>query len=134
MVRLLAHVRYEIGGGRCACCVPSLVARTGRLVSSTPGATMSTTRYSVILRDTGGALRKLARYVIGSDGSYYVTCPYHESGKVYLSKRTMSFADGAKHADTEPVELALLDDDERRLKLTHHPDGWVQFSGKGIVS
>jgi hypothetical protein len=27
-----------------------------------------------------------------------------------------------------------LDDDRSRLKLSHHPDGFVQFSGEGIVS
>ena len=34
----------------------------------------------------------------------------------------------------EAVELASLDDDDRRLKLSHHPDGFVQFSGEGVLS
>jgi hypothetical protein len=40
----------------------------------------------------------------------------------------------AKRSGEEPLEVALLDDDEHRLKLIHHPDGFVQFSGQGIVS
>jgi hypothetical protein len=32
------------------------------------------------------------------------------------------------------VEIGLLEDDERRLKLSHHPDGFTQFSGEGIIS
>src|SRR2546423_12523824 len=34
----------------------------------------------------------------------------------------------------EAEELATLDDDERRLKISHHPDGFLQFSGQGIRS
>jgi hypothetical protein len=31
-------------------------------------------------------------------------------------------------------ELAVVDDDKQRLKLAHHPDGFLQFSGEGITS
>jgi hypothetical protein len=95
---------------------------------------VASTRYTVVIRDIGGQLRKVLRFVIGPDGSYYMTCPYHESGRVALAKRTVNFASPEKYAASPPVEVGLVEDDEHRVKLTHHPDGWVQFSGKGIVS
>lgn len=30
--------------------------------------------------------------------------------------------------------MAVVDDDDRRLKVSHHPDGFLQFSGQGIRS
>lgn len=32
------------------------------------------------------------------------------------------------------IEVAVLDDDEQRLKVSHHPDGFLQFSGNEIRS
>lgn len=32
------------------------------------------------------------------------------------------------------IDFALAEDDNRRIKLSHHPDGLVQFSGEGILS
>jgi hypothetical protein len=34
----------------------------------------------------------------------------------------------------ETTDLASVDDDARRLKLSNHPDGLVHFSGQGILS
>jgi hypothetical protein len=34
----------------------------------------------------------------------------------------------------EFVDVASVEDDERRLKLAHHPDGFIQFSGRGVLS
>jgi hypothetical protein len=34
----------------------------------------------------------------------------------------------------ETTDAAILDDDDGRLKFAHHPDGFCQFSGEGIVS
>jgi hypothetical protein len=31
-------------------------------------------------------------------------------------------------------EVATVDDDDKRLKIAHHPDGFLQFSGQGIRS
>lgn len=77
----------------------------------------------------------LCRIVFGGDGSYYVTAPYHPQDKAVVAKvavnymrvdQTISFADAK--------ELAVLDDDEQRLKISHHASGLLQFSGVGIKS
>lgn len=34
----------------------------------------------------------------------------------------------------EAQELATVDDDDKRLKIAHHPNGFLQFSGQGILS
>jgi hypothetical protein len=92
---------------------------------------MPTARYTVIY-ESDGKRHKLCRIFISGDGSYYVTCPYHESDRVLLSKRPINYPQGS--TGDEALELAVLDDDMHRLKLSHHPDGFVQFSGHGIRS
>src|SRR3712207_2710307 len=34
----------------------------------------------------------------------------------------------------EAVDVAAAEDDEKRIKLAHHPDGFLQFSGQGLIS
>jgi len=63
-----------------------------------------------------------------------VTCPYHQSEKVYLSKMVVNYKNPRKRAADPPIEYAIQEDDQHRIKLSHHPDGFVQFSGEGIVS
>jgi hypothetical protein len=77
----------------------------------------------------------LCKVIIGGDGSYYVTAPYHPQNRAVLGIFTVNYA----HPPTglllnRAVELATLDDDDKRLKLSHHPDGFIQFSGTGITS
>lgn len=93
---------------------------------------MATARYTVIW-EQDGRRHKLTRLFIGSDGSYYVTCPYHEAERVVLSKRRVNYPK-PPHLVSEPLEVAVFQDDDRRMKLSHHPSGFVQFSGEGIVS
>jgi hypothetical protein len=77
----------------------------------------------------------LCKILFGGDGSYYVTAPYHPADKAIAAKVVVNFAkqDGLFQLD-DAVELAVLDDDERRLKVSHHPDGFLQFSGSGVRS
>jgi hypothetical protein len=80
-------------------------------------------------------LRKLCRIFFGRDGSYYVTAPYHPLGKALLFKASLNFAKQEQSIHSEEmIDTASLDDDERVLKLSHHPDGFVQFSGPGVIS
>jgi hypothetical protein len=92
-----------------------------------------TAKYTVIY-ETGQSRHKLLKLMLTDDGSYYATCPYHQSEKVELTKRVINFANPSSRAGEPPIELAVLEDDEHRLKLSHHPDGFVQFSGHGIRS
>jgi hypothetical protein len=95
---------------------------------------MATTRYTIIIEETDGKRYKLCRILLTSDGAYFVTCPYHRSDKVFLSKRRVNYAHPSKRFGDPPIEHALIEDDDHRLKISHHPDGFVQFSGSGIVS
>lgn len=91
---------------------------------------------STIVVEKGGIAYKIGKVWFGSDGSYYVTMPYHEARTAFLDKRTIrydtGFARPTRSSDT--IEVSLLDDDEHRLKLSHHPDGFCQFSGHGVLS
>lgn len=89
----------------------------------------------VVVRDHGQTF-KLAAIWFGSDGSYYVTAPYHSTnGKAALFKATVNYAKREQSIlYSEMIEIAGLDDDNKRLKLSHHASGWIQFSGYGITS
>ncbi len=96
---------------------------------------MATNRYTIIFEETDGTRYKLCRILLTSDGSYFVTCPYHQSDKIFLGRLHINYANPKKRANDPPIEYAIIDDDdEHRVKLAHHPDGFVQFSGQGIVS
>jgi hypothetical protein len=89
----------------------------------------------LITIEQGGVLRKVCRVFFGRDGSYYVTAPYHRLKRAVLLKATVNYARAEMSIPfEEAVDIASLDDDEDALKLSHHPDGFVQFSGKGVLS
>jgi hypothetical protein len=91
-------------------------------------------KYTVVYA-TRGVNHKLCKIWFGADGSYYVTSPYHPDGKAWLVKIRVNYALNEMTVPFEElVDIASADDDERRLKLAHHPDGFVQFSGQGILS
>ena len=94
---------------------------------------MATAKYTIIYEDDGTRY-KLLKLMLTDDGSYFATCPYHESDRVTLAKTIVNYVDPARRATDKPIELAVLNDDLHRLKLSHHPDGFVQFSGHGIRS
>lgn len=93
-------------------------------------------RRPTVLLEKEGTFYKVFKVWFGSDGSYYVTAPYHSHGTAFLCKVTVNYDVGAQQfvpMDEFPL-TADLDDDEQRLKLSHHPDGFCQFSGQGIKS
>jgi hypothetical protein len=78
---------------------------------------------------------KLFKVFYGRDGSYYVTSPYHPERTAALIKSRINYSLGEMHvAHEDLVEVAGADDDQERIKLAHHPDGFVQFSGQGVLS
>lgn len=78
---------------------------------------------------------KLCKIFFGLDGSYYVTWPYHPANRAHLLKLTVNYALPEQDLPlSEALDVGVLDDDERRLKLSHHLDGFLQFSGPGVTS
>jgi hypothetical protein len=94
---------------------------------------MATNRFTIVYEAEAQRF-KLCKIILNGDGTYFITVPYHVSDKVYLSKQTVNFLDPNNIHRDPPIEYSLIDDDEHRLKLSHHPDGFVQFSGHNIVS
>lgn len=92
------------------------------------------TNYVVVYEDEI-ARYKLCRIIYGSDGSYYVTCPYRDPEEAMIVKLTINYAKPQQDiAFEQTVESASASDRKRAIKLSHHPDGFVQFSGPGITS
>jgi hypothetical protein len=88
-----------------------------------------------ILYEKDGVYYKLCKVFFGADGSYYVTSPYHPARRALLFTATVNYT----LADTEyslkdALDVAAAEDDNKRIKLSHHPDGFLQFSGEGIIS
>ncbi len=81
---------------------------------------------------------KLFKVWFGADGSYYVTVPYHTARSASFEKRTVRydtpFGAGVISPIEAVVDVAILEDDDGRVKLSHHPDGFCQFSGQGVLS
>lgn len=88
-----------------------------------------------IIYEQAGISYKLCRIFFGADGSYYVTSPYHPEGKAALVKATVNYSLAEMYIPFEQaIDIASAEDDEKRIKFSHHPDGFVQFSGDGVVS
>ncbi|OGN94135.1 MAG: hypothetical protein A2Z75_04105 [Chloroflexi bacterium RBG_13_50_10] len=93
-----------------------------------------------ILFSENGISHKICKIWFGSDGSYYVTVPYHSAKKALLIKQTINYTTSVPHTidggERYPVSDAidLASSDEKRIKLSHHPDGFIQFSGLGVLS
>lgn len=88
-----------------------------------------------ILYETGGIHYKICKILFGADGSYYVTSPYHPAQKAAVMKMTVNYSQREILIPYEElIDTASADDDEKRLKLSHHPSGFIQFSGEGILS
>jgi hypothetical protein len=95
---------------------------------------MNRDKYTIIYERDSNRY-KLFKVLYGRDGSYYVTSPYHPERTAALIKSTINHARQEMLIPYEElVELAGAHDDDRRIKLAHHPDGFVQFSGQGILS
>ena len=86
-----------------------------------------------ILLDCGSETRKVSKLIFGSDGSFYVTAPYHSAKKAMLFKAEVDYnANSQVIAMDQTIDLSTLD--EGRLKLSHHASGFVQYSGDGVLS
>lgn len=88
--------------------------------------------------DNGDQIVDLCKIIFGGDGSYYVTAPYHPLNRAIAARKTVNYADESAPALADSIgeasDVATLEDNENRLKVSHHPDGFLQFSGRGILS
>ena len=82
-----------------------------------------------------GKYYKICKIIYGKDRSIFITSPYHPSKKAIIIQAKINDADAKTYIKIEnAVDVAFFDDDEKRLKLTHHTSGFIQFSGEGIIS
>ncbi len=78
---------------------------------------------------------KLCKLIYGADGSIFITSPYHPSNEAIVMLSTTNYSLQEMNISIEEaIDVASLEDDEKRLKLTHHVSGLIQVSGKGITS
>jgi len=88
--------------------------------------------HTIILADNG-VRRKFCKLLFTGDGTYCVTAPYHSAKKAVVFKATVNYdAHSQVVSFDEAIDLSELDDG--RLKISHHPSGFVQYSGDGVVS
>lgn len=88
-----------------------------------------------IAYDSNGDVTDLCKIIFGGDGSYFVTAPYHPHNRAIAAKVSVNYAREEQIFQlSDALDLAVVEDDQRRLKLSHHPDGFLQFSGLGIRS
>lgn len=78
---------------------------------------------------------KLFKLIFHADGSYFVTAPYHKENSAFVFK---AIVDYRKNTQSTPLDEMIdkmeLDDEKLALKISHHPDGFLQFSGTNIRS
>ncbi|NUO79855.1 hypothetical protein HUU05_07245 [candidate division KSB1 bacterium] len=91
-------------------------------------------KYTIVFRKEGISY-KLCKIWFGRDGSYYVTSPYHPEHRAFVMKIRVNYSlQETTIALEDAIDTAGIEDDNSCLKLSHHPDGLVQFSGHGILS
>lgn len=86
---------------------------------------MSTT---LIIDETSiGAPRKVTKITPYKAGGFGVLLPYHEARRGYLAKTRVDYTKGDLQVGREEMQEYTASD---RVKLSFHPDGFVQFSGE----
>ena len=82
---------------------------------------------STIVIEDQGTLRKITKIVPYKSGGFAVLAPYHKARKGYLLKHPVDYSKRhMKVTRDEAVEYSAED----RVKLSLHPDRFVQFSGE----
>src|SRR5947208_3504690 len=109
--------------------------RVGAVEVQPPSVEAMARRNYLVLLESAGQWYKLCRIIFGTDGSYYVTSPYREGSGAVLFKATVNYAKASMSVALEElIDLASVEDEQRAVKLSHHPDGLVQFSGPNVTS
>lgn len=61
--------------------------------------------------------------------------PYHPSKEAVVFIATVNYTlETMDISFDELIDVASVEDDQQRLKLSHHLSGFIQISGQGIIS
>jgi hypothetical protein len=75
----------------------------------------------------GSPARRITKIVTYRQGGFAVLAPYHSARRGYLAKYTVDYSESVSFpVRSEMQEYSASD----RVKLSLHPDGFVQFSGE----
>jgi len=103
-------------------------------MSTTTSLTPSN-HFTIGIRRRSGVIVKLLKISYGRDGSYYVSCPYHPfNGMAQICLATFNYSRDLLYGKGDMSDIGLSKETKNAIKLSHHPDGWLQFSGGGILS
>jgi hypothetical protein len=83
---------------------------------------------TVAIQDASGVNRKIAKIIHHSEGGFAVMVPYHKARTGILLKIPLDY--DVKGASWVPLEECIGYSCDDRVKLSFHPDGFVQFSGE----
>ncbi|MFK0160244.1 hypothetical protein ACIQVK_50330 [Streptomyces sp. NPDC090493] len=80
-----------------------------------------------IFIDDGNGPRGICKISQHADGGYMVMAPYHQAREGWLAKHSVDYKSRHMSARLEDMHHYTASD---RVKLSHHADGFVQFSGE----
>ncbi len=82
--------------------------------------------HRVVIEEPAG-LRAVCKIETLADGGYTVLAPYHAERQGWLTKFQVNYDQKHMQIALGKMEHFTADD---RVKLSHHTDGFVQFSGE----
>lgn len=89
---------------------------------------------ATVILQQGDTKYKLMK-IIFTKNAYLITAPYHNQKKAFVFKAEIDYGKSDQFIPLGDItEGAILDDDDLTLKIAHHTDGWLHFSGNGITS
>jgi hypothetical protein len=71
--------------------------------------------------------RKVTKIISYRDGGFGLIAPYHDAKKGFVTKTMVDYSKTSQQVLFETTERFSASD---RVKLSYHPDGFVQFSGE----
>lgn len=80
-----------------------------------------------IIIDDGDDLRAVCKILPLSDGGYSMLAPYHAAKEGWLYKHKVDYQEQEQSIHVSEMQHFVASD---RVKLSHHWDGFVQFSGE----
>lgn len=93
------------------------------------------TRYRVTCRLGDGTTRRVCRVWYGANGSWYVSTPVSPTQRAVLLIMTINYAKAELAVKLrEAVDSGEATAAKKEIKYSHHPDGFAQFSGAGLLS
>src|ERR1022692_984751 len=82
----------------------------------------------IAVQDASGVNRKITKIVCHSHGGFAVLAPYHKARSGFLLKIPLDYEMKGEH--WVPLGECIGYSADDRVKLSFHPDGFVQFSGE----